>query len=165
MCLIFFIDYGSLVSPIPSRLSSRYGVPWGVLFFLSGLLIACSYCFSYSSRRASRSLRLVSSSRLACLSRCSYLRFLVGVSFYSVPPFLRLVISSCRGVLLARLVFLSICLIVLMVCDEMFLRRRRVIHIITMVMRLVPLRLAARSLLARYETIVRCPCPSCVIRS
>lgn len=131
VCLIFFIDYGLLIPPMSSRLSSRLGVPWGVSSFLSGRLIACLYR-SYSSRGASRS-----SSRSIVSSRSSYCVPL-GVSFYSRAARL----SSHRVVLLGRLAcpsrFFFIRLIALRICDEAFLRGRRAIRIITMGVRLVP---------------------------
>lgn len=58
--------------------------------------------------RASRSSsRSIVSSRLACSLRSSHLRFLVSVPFYLVPSSIRLVVPSCRGILLARLVSFS----------------------------------------------------------
>ena len=57
--------------------------------------------------------------------------------------------SSCRGVLLTRLVFLFIRLIVLRICDEAFLRGRRAIRIIPMGVRLV------RSVLVRPGSVRR----------
>lgn len=78
----------------------------------------------------------------------------------------RLIVPSCRGVLLARLVFFSFVLSP-SPCGFRYGVPAWVscYRIIPMGVRLAPLRLAARSLLARYETVVRCPCPSCVIRA
>lgn len=102
--------------------------------------------------------RLVSPSRLACSFRSSHLRFPWGVSFCSVPPSFRLVISSCRGVLLARLVSFSF---VLLPCG--YVMRRSCVggcsHIIQMGVRLV------RLLLARPDGVGGIRCPARVIRS
>lgn len=85
--------------------------------------IACSYCSHLVSWGVSF---LISFYRLVLLTRFVLLMCVSpGASRYiPVPPSLRLVMSSCRAVLLARLVFLFIRLIVLQACDEMFLRER-----------------------------------------
>ena len=146
MCLIFFIDYGSLVPHMSSRLSSRLGVPCGVSSFLPDCLIACSYC-SCSSRGASRLPRLVQSSRLACSFRSSHSRLPWA------SPSLRLVVSSRPWRLACSSRFFFIRLIALRICDEAFLRRRRAIRIIPMGVLLV------RSVLVRTGSVRRYPLP------
>lgn len=142
---------------------SRLGVPWGVSFFLPGRLslLARIVLIRLVPRLVGRLV-----SRLVLLA---HLVLLICVSQWAsrhifVPPSLRLVVSSRRGVLLARLVFFSIRLIIL----RIWIGRSPCggCCIISMSMRLVPL-LLVRSLLARYVGVVmmRYPCPSCVIRS
>lgn len=105
---------------------------------------------------------LVLSSRLACSFRSSHLRFPWGVSFCSVPPSLRLVVSSCRGVLLARLVSFPFTFLIAL---RIWIGRScGVGRIIPMSMRLVPLLLVS-SLIVRFVAMMRYPFPSCVIRS
>ena len=114
---------------------------------------------SCASRGASRSSsRFIVSSRIACSFRSSHLRIPGGVPFYSVPLSLRLVISSCRSVLLARLVSFSF---VLLPCG--YVMRRSCVggcsHIIQMGVRLV------RLLLARPDGVGGIRCPARVIWS
>ena len=124
--------------------------------------IACRYC-SYSSRMGVSFL--ISFPVSSCLARLVLLIAFPpggGVPFYPVLPAHRLIVSSlssCRGVLLARLVFLFIRLIVLMVCDEMFLRGRRPCRIIPMGVRLAPPLRLARFLLIRLEAVMRSSVP------
>lgn len=96
-----------------SRGASRLFYP--VVSLLARIVLISSRA---ASRRTSRfpvsSCLLVSFLRI-CVSR-------VASRPIPVSPFLRLVISSCWYVVLARLVFLFIRLIVLRVLDEMFLR-------------------------------------------
>lgn len=163
MCLISFIGcryarfpdaVSSLVSSCASRGASRSFYPVvshcllvSFLFVLSGVSFLISSIVS--------SCLLVSFLRI-CVSR-------VASRPIPVSPFLRLVISSCCDVVLARLVFLFIRLIVLRVLDEMFLRGD--------VFPCHPDRYAARflrlvrSLPARSVAMMRYPHPSCVIRS
>lgn len=72
------------------------------------LLVFVLISFRVASRPSSRS-----TSRLACSFRSFYCVSRVASRPIPVSPSLRLVVSSCRGVLLARLVFFSIRLIVL----------------------------------------------------
>lgn len=137
-----------------SRGASRLFYP--VVSLLARIVLISSRA---ASRRTSRfpvsSCLLVSFLRI-CVSR-------VASRPIPVSPFLRLVISSCWYVVLARLVFLFIRLIVLRVLDEMFLRGG--------VFPYQSDRYAARflrlvlSLPARSVAMMRYSHPSCVIRS
>lgn len=130
-----------------SRPSSRACVPWGVSSFLSCCFIACSYCSHLVSSGVSS---LISFHRLVLLARL--------VSSYRVPRgrlvislFRRPFVSSCRLAVASCLPvsFLFIRLIVLLICDEAFLRGRRAIRIIPMSVRLV------RSVLVRPGSVRR----------
>lgn len=114
------------LSNLVSSLVSCGRPVWRLVFSIrSSYCLSVLFLFVSCGRFA---LHLVPSSRP--VSSC------LLVSFFLLRSLGRLVLSTCRsaivsscclagGILLARLVFLFICLIVLMVCDEMFLRGRR----------------------------------------
>lgn len=115
---------------MPSRLSSRAGVPWSVSPFLPAVSLLARIVF-ISSRRASRRA-----------SRSSSRSIHVSLGY-------RLIVLSCRGVLLARLVFFSFVLSPSPSdLDMAFLRGRRAAASSRWACDSPPLRLAVRSFLA-----------------
>lgn len=122
VCLIFFIDRGSLVISCRLVPPSRPCVPWGVSSFLSGRLIACLYR-SCSSRPGVSFLisfyRLVSSCLLVAFFSFAFPCECSVLSRAVVHPSRRAVLP---GHLACPSRFFFIRLIALRICDEAFLR-------------------------------------------
>lgn len=147
-----------------SRLPSRLCVPWGrlVLSIRSSRCLLVSFLIRLVFHLVWRLVgRLVSPSRLACPSHSSCCRFPWSSRYIPLPSSLRLVISSCRGVLLARLVSFPFTFLIAL---RIWIGRSCWVgRIIPMSMRLVPLLLVS-SLIVRFVAMMRYPFPSCVIR-